>query len=113
MTRTTVCAGPDAPLDNEEAGPARSRETALEMALVTASQYRESPSACVGTKEETEESCGSAHSSCYGQIEDSVKCDLIIKYNKKVKVIRRVIKEVEDGSEQRDRTELFKDETVI
>ena len=45
---------------------------------------------CFVIQEESEPSSGSVHSCTQDQIEKTVKCDLIIKYNKKVKKSSRV-----------------------
>jgi hypothetical protein len=44
---------------------------------------------CFVIQEESEPSSGSVHSCAQEQIEKTVKCDLIIKYNKKVKVVKK------------------------
>ena len=47
---------------------------------------------CFVIQEESEPSSGSVHSCAQDQIEKTVKCDLIIKYNKKVKVVKKFSK---------------------
>ena len=48
---------------------------------------------CFVIQEESEPSSGSVHSCAQEQIEKTVKCDLIIKYNKKVKVVKKSSRE--------------------
>ena len=48
--------------------------------------------ACFVIQEESEPSSGSVHSCAQEQIEKTVKCDLIIKYNKKVKLVKKSIR---------------------
>ena len=45
---------------------------------------------CFVIQEESEPSSGSVHSCAQDQIEKTVKCDIIIKYNKKVKVVKKL-----------------------
>ena len=44
---------------------------------------------CLVIQEESEPSSGSVHSSDHHQVEHTVQCDFVIKYNKKVKVIKK------------------------
>ena len=44
---------------------------------------------CLVIQEESEPSSGSVHSCDHHQVEHTVQCDFVIKYNKKVKVIKK------------------------
>ena len=82
------------------------RQTAIKMAVMTAGKKTDDDdclcytgvhncvshrhnAVCFVIQEESEPSSGSVHSCTQDQIEKTVKCDLIIKYNKKVKVVKK------------------------
>ena len=44
---------------------------------------------CLVIQEESEPSSGSVHSSDHHKVEHTVQCDFVIKYNKKVKVVKK------------------------
>ena len=64
-------------------------------------------------QEESEPASGSVHSCGQEQIEKTVKCDMIIKYRQKVKVIRRKLSKDEMCSENYDVAEIFPDDRDV
>ena len=78
---------------------------------------------CFVIQEESEPSSGSVHSCGHEQIEKTVKCDLIVKYSQKVKVVRKAAtaREVEindmensdsEVKEETEKSELLQNEKV-
>ena len=70
-------------------------------------------SVCFVIQEESEPASGSVHSCGQEQIEKTVRCDMIIKYRQKVKVIRRELSKDEMCSENNDVAEIFQDDRDV
>ena len=104
-----MSSGPDTPPDSSGEGISRKesvRQTAVKMAVMASGKKTDDDdclcytgvhncvshrhnAVCFVIQEESEPSSGSVHSCAQDQIEKTVKCDLIIKYNKKVKVVKK------------------------
>ena len=127
VTRTTVLDDANTVPDNSESGSRR--QPSIQMELMTGRDKAADDclcctgvdsclihgpnSVCFLIKEESEPASGSVHSFGQNQIEKTVKCDMIIKYRQKVKVIRREIIKNEVCSEGNDVAEIFQDERDV